>query len=119
MYCPKCGTKNEAINKKCSNCWEDLPVDTQQIDPTGGLDQLIPFKNSKALISYYLGIFSLIPFIGLVLAIPAIILGKIGLKFEAQHPEAKGKIHATVGIILGILVIIGNISLIYFIISFN
>src|SRR5438552_694245 len=46
-------------------------------DATGGV---IPYKNPHALIAYYLGIFGLIPFIGILLAIPAFILGIIGLK---------------------------------------
>jgi len=68
---------------------------------SGGMDALIPTKNPCALIAYYLGVFSLIPCIGLLLAIPALILGIKGLSFYNQHPEAKGKAHALVGIIMG------------------
>jgi hypothetical protein len=68
---------------------------------SGGLDGLIPTKNPCALIAYYLGVFSLIPCVGLVLAIPALILGIKGLKFVRQYPEAKGKVHAWVGVIMG------------------
>ena len=69
--------------------------------PSGGMDALIPTKNPCALTAYYLGVFSLIPCIGLLLAIPALILGVKGLSFYNQHPEAKGKAHALVGIIMG------------------
>jgi hypothetical protein len=68
---------------------------------SGGLDGLIPTKNPCALIAYYLGVFSLIPCLGLVLAIPALILGIKGVKFVSQYPEAKGRIHAWVGVIMG------------------
>ncbi len=48
-----------------------------QVDATGGV---IPYKNPKALTAYYLGVFGLIPVFGPLLAIPAIILGVLGLK---------------------------------------
>ena len=60
---------------------------------------LIPVHNSKALIAYYLGVFSLIPcaFIG----IAAFILGLQGLRDANARPEIRGKTHAWVGIIAG------------------
>jgi len=45
-------------------------------DETGGL---IPYKNPAALAAYYLGIFSILPVLGLFLAVPALILGVVGL----------------------------------------
>ena len=45
------------------------PVAGEQGDATGGV---IPYKNGPALAAYYLGIFSLIPCGGLLLAIPAL-----------------------------------------------
>jgi len=74
------------------------PPIPQTGDATGGL---IPYKNPHALIGYYLGIVGLIPFIGILLAIPAFVLGIIGLKKRKQNPVIKGAIHAWVGIILG------------------
>lgn len=62
---------------------------------------LIPYKNPMALISYYLGIFSLFPCLGAFMGIAALILGVKGLKVANAHPEAKGKAHAIVGIICG------------------
>jgi len=46
-------------------------------DATGGV---IPYKNMPALLAYYLGLFSLFPCIGLFLAIPAFVLGIMGLQ---------------------------------------
>jgi len=74
------------------------PAPPTQGDATGGV---IPYKNPKALISYYLGIFGLMPAIGLFLAIPAIILGFMGLKQYKLSPIIKGSIHAWIGIVLG------------------
>ena len=67
-------------------------------DSTGGV---IPYKNPSALIAYYLGIFSLLPCIGLLLAVPALILGIVGLQQRAKNPAIKGSVHAWIGIVLG------------------
>ncbi len=64
---------------------------------------IIPFRNPPALIGYYLGVFSLIPFLGLLCAIPAIVLGILGLKRRKADPRVKGLAHALVALILGSL----------------
>lgn len=74
------------------------PHQVEQGDSTGGI---IPYKNGPALIAYYLGIFSIIPGIGLVLAIPAVVMGIMGLKKRRANPVIKGAAHAWVGIIMG------------------
>ncbi|WP_164101697.1 DUF4190 domain-containing protein [Candidatus Laterigemmans baculatus] len=68
-------------------------------DATGGL---IPYKNPKALISYYLGIVSLLPVIGFPLGVASIILGIGGLRARRQTPIIKGSAHAIIGIVLGL-----------------
>ena len=75
------------------------------------ISTLIPYRNAPALIAYYLGVFSLIPCVGFLLGLAAIILGVMGLKQASNRPETKGKAHAWVGIILGALVIIAHIVL--------
>ena len=75
----------------------------------GGFNTLIPYKNPKALIAYYLGVFSLIPFIGVLLAIASITLGVLGLKYRKTHTKAGGTGHAWAGIILGSLVLVGHL----------
>ena len=67
-------------------------------DATGGV---IPYKNPAALIAYYCGIFSIIPCLGLLLGIPAVILGIIGLVQRRRNPVIKGAVHAWIGIIVG------------------
>ena len=67
-------------------------------DSTGGL---IPYKNMPALISYYLGVFSIIPCLGLFLGIAAVVLGIIGIKKRNANPVIKGTAHAWIGIIAG------------------
>jgi len=73
------------------------PAETQG-DATGGV---IPYKNLPALFAYYLGLFSLLPCIGLFLAIPALVLGIMGLRKRAANPAVKGSVHAWIGIVMG------------------
>ena len=80
--------------------------------PDSPLASVVPYKNSKALISYYLGVFSLIPCLGAVLALGSIPLGILGLKYAKANPQSKGTVHAWVGIVLGSLVLLGHIALI-------
>lgn len=80
-----------------------------QGDATGGL---IPYKNAPALVGYYLGIFSLIPFLGMPLCLPALICGVIGLKKVNREPQLSGRAHAWIAIVLGGLVSLGYLALV-------
>ncbi len=82
--------------------------DEEEGDVTGGV---IPYKNAKALMSYYCGVFSLIPCVGIVLGPIAILLGILGFSYAKKHPKASGKAHAIVGIILGTIVVVGHLTL--------
>lgn len=72
--------------------------------------RMIPGKNPHALISYYLGLFSLFPCLGFFLAVPAVILGFMGLKRHRLNPEIHGKGHALTGIICGLIFGICNLG---------
>jgi hypothetical protein len=74
--------------------------------PTSGIETLIPTRNSAALIGYYLGVFSLIPFLGLPLGLIAIVLGIVGFRAARRKPKIKGTAHAIVAIVLGSLSIL-------------
>ena len=77
------------------------PTDgANQGDATGGI---IPYKNPKALIAYYLGILSGLPLIGLPLGIAAFVLGIMGLKDRNRNPAIKGSVHAGIGIGCGLI----------------
>jgi hypothetical protein len=67
-------------------------------DATGGL---IPYKNPKALIGYYVSIFGF--FLPLIGSVAAVVLGFQGMKYAKKNPRAKGTAHAVVAIVLGIL----------------
>ena len=91
-----------------SNPYADDPVDATPFtgdpgeggDGTGGV---IPYKNPKALISYYLGILSGLPLIGLPFGIAALVLGLQGLKARKENPIIKGSVHAGIGIGCGLI----------------
>lgn len=104
MKCWKCGAANLPEAQACSACGEDLRVVPAQVvaegDATGGI---IPYKNPKALIAYYLGIFSGLPIIGLPIGIAAFVLGIMGLRDRSRNPAIKGSIHAGIGIGCGCL----------------
>jgi hypothetical protein len=78
------------------------PLQSQPPQPPQGeiLGGLIP-RNSQALVSYYCGIFSLIPCLGAILGPVAVIFGILGLKTADREPYRKGKVHAWVGIVTG------------------
>lgn len=64
---------------------------------------IIPGRNPLALLSYYLGIFAILPFVGIALGIGAVVLGVMGLKAYNRDPTVEGAGHAWVGIIAGAL----------------
>jgi len=84
------------------------PLPGQPSREAAVVSTVIPYKNPMALAAYYLGIFSLIPFLGGVLALPAVVLGALGLRRRTANPAAKGAIHAWIGITLGILSLVGH-----------
>lgn len=73
---------------------------------------LIPYKNGLALTAYYLGVFGLIPALGLILGPLALIFGIIGLKNARRNPQVKGTGHAITGITLGAIAIALNWGLV-------
>lgn len=110
--CPSCGELNDANNYRCVYC-DDLLHPEEAAPPPSAVDSsletLIPYRNAYALAAYYLGVFALIPCVGLILAVLAIIFGALGLRAAREHPQTKGKGHAIAGIVLGILVLLGHI----------
>jgi hypothetical protein len=78
------------------------PISTARPAMTNsGLNVLIPYKNPRALVAYYLGVFAVIPFIGILLGITAFVLGILGLRYRGRNPAAGGAVHAWIGIVAG------------------
>ena len=118
MNCPNCNKQVESDWQSCPFCQTEIIVQADSAEPsnpfsapatpadqtvqrenegdaTGGL---IPYKNPKALIAYYLGIASGLPLIGLPLGIAAFVLGILGLRARKENPVIKGSAHAWIGI---------------------
>lgn len=103
-FCPRCGVDVSA-NPYASRGMQKPTTTEAPVDPNYG--GMIPYKNPKALIAYYLGLFSLLPLIGFFLGIAALTLGIMGLRDRARRPEIKGHVHAGIGIGCGTLTTIG------------
>ena len=106
--CPNCAKTASLAQKGTGNPYADDAITTQQGgsvnpaeegDATGGV---IPYKNPKALLAYYLGIASGLPLIGLPIGIAAFVLGLQGLKARRENPVIKGSVHAGIGIGCGL-----------------
>jgi hypothetical protein len=73
----------------------------------GGLGYVIPYKNVPALIGYYVGVFGLFACflfgLSLFTGAAAVVLGVMGMIRASKNPEAHGRAHAIIGIVLGIL----------------
>lgn len=100
-FCGRCSTVFEASNARAT----DAP---RASDPLGGL---IP-RNNAALLSYYLGLFSIFPLLGLPMAIIALVQGPKGLKAARDQPTSGGRTHAAVGIGCGAVGLLLNLFLI-------
>ena len=81
---------------------KSLPESTERRAPTyvqsPTSQAIIPYRNPKALIAYYLGIFSGFPLIGLPIGIAAFVFGIQGLQNRKKDPSIKGSVHAWIGI---------------------
>ena len=113
LYCYKCGQRNAATSVSCLQCGVELKHEAQvdSIEDTI-LSRVVPYKNTQALAAYYCAVFALIPCVGVILGYIALVLGILGLKYAKAHPEAHGKVHAWIGVILGGLCGIGYTLLI-------
>jgi len=114
MICPSCQSTIETEKPFCPDCGKPLtdkknpyaatmteePSPQAATTPTTGdaTGGVIPYKNPKALLAYYLGILSGLPLIGFPIGIVAFVLGIIGLRDRSRNPVIKGSLHAMVGI---------------------
>ena len=75
---------------------------------------MIPTGNPAALIGYYLGVASLIPLLGLVTGLPAIILGAVGISKANANSGAGGLGHAITAIVLGVIGLVISVGFLLF-----
>jgi hypothetical protein len=79
-----------------------------------GVETIIPYKNPMGLIAYYLGVFSFIPCVGLLLGPAALILGILGVRASKANSRAGGTGHAISGIVMGALTSLLNYGVVAF-----
>lgn len=94
MYCIKCGKSIPEQSIVCPFCSA-----SQTLGECSDVSSVWLPNNNMALLAYYLGIASLL--CGLLTGVAAVITGIKGLAFARINPDAKGKVHAWVGILLG------------------
>jgi hypothetical protein len=105
MRCAKCGIVVIEGARFCQQCGTAVAVPPAA--PAGPppvqddwVARQIPYKNPLALAAYYVGLFSVIPCIGPLLALAAIPLGAMGLRAGKRDPALHGTAHAWTGMIL-------------------
>lgn len=108
MFCSKCGSENAGEATFCTKCGTALQSTPREAPaPTDEtMSKVIPYRNVCALTSYYLGVFALIPCLGILLGLASVPLGIMGLKEAKRNPLAHGTVHAWVGIVLGSLAVL-------------
>ncbi len=87
------------------------PTAPVQTNADSGVGVIIPYRNGPALAAYYLAVFSLIPFLGILLGVLAFVFGIIGVRLRSRNPEVHGIVHAWIGILGG-----GGLALLWIII---
>jgi len=96
MYCPRCGKENPDNAQVCSNCNSLLPA-MFAVVPAG-----VAKTSGLAIASFVLGILSFCTFF--ITAIPAIILGIVGLvKIGKSGGKLKGNGFAIAGIVVPVV----------------
>ncbi len=76
------------------------------------MSAIIPWRNKCALVGYYIGIFGLIPLLGVPLALAGIVLGILGIGHWKKNHRAHGLAHSIIAIICGLLGLLITLGLI-------
>jgi hypothetical protein len=115
VFCPKCGSTNEAGVPSCVNCGEALPQIPRPRDShDDALGYIIPINVSGwAIAAGYAGLFSVL----LVFAPISLVLGIVALRDLERRPQLRGKGRAWFGAVMGgvfsfvlVIVLIGVLS---------
>ena len=80
---------------------------------------IIPWRNKCALIGYYVGIFGLIPVLGVPLGLAAIVLGLLGIAHWKKNHRSHGLAHSIVALICGLLSLLITIGIFMLIAATN
>ena len=100
MFCQNCGAEISDKAVVCVKCGVAVPryVPTASSDDDPAIRMLVPVgRTGTSIAAGYLGLFSLIPFVGVL----ALILGIIAIVDINKHPEKHGLGRAWFGAIMG------------------
>jgi hypothetical protein len=99
--CPRCGTLITQVADRCRFCGADVtPVVRDDGDVgSGTLERmLVPVgRPASAIAAGYLGLFSLLPFVGIV----AVVVSLFALRTLRRNPRLSGRGRAYFGLIMG------------------
>jgi len=113
--CPACNQTVSRAAPACPRCGHPL----QHRAGDEAVATVVPYRNPLALIAYYLGVFSLVPCLGLILAPFAFVLGILGLRYRGRNPQAHGLVHAWIGIVIGGLSMVGHVAVIVLLVVYR
>ena len=118
-YCSKCGSPIQEGVAFCSSCGTKVladeastpanATDKKYLSDNAGMRFVLPIGcTGWAIASGYCGLFSLIPFLGVLLAILSIIFGIIAITVIRRNPHKHGIARIVIGWIIAIPSLIGH-----------
>jgi len=97
IYCCNCGRSQYSESLYCTQCGMSIRGNVPQF--CAQKSSWIPTRNPDAILAYYLGILSLLPFLGIIPVFFAVKYAEKALKKVKENPDIRGKKHAITGVI--------------------